>query len=88
MNKSIYNKITTAATLFQPNTLKEVYEYLLAEKENLDMFFDAFLENNKNLFSEKNTAQRITYDKKFAEYSEIENNLKTAKFYMERLNVI
>ena len=89
MNNSMYNKITTAATLYQTGTLKELYEYLLVEKNNMDEFFEVFLMKNKNLSKlSKTSPQWVTYDKKFAEYSEVESNLKTAKFYMERLNVI
>jgi hypothetical protein len=89
MNKSMYNKITTAATLYQTQVLRELYEILLIEKANMNEFFDNFLEKNKNLSKLSKTSPKwVTYNKKFAEYSEVDSNIKTAQFYLGRLNAL
>lgn len=85
----MYNKITTAATLYQTQVLRELYEILLIEKANMNEFFDNFLEKNKNLSKLSKTSPKwVTYNKKFAEYSEVDSNIKTAQFYLGRLNAL
>jgi hypothetical protein len=81
MNK-VYNRITTAATLKEYDILQGIYEVLLTERESMNEFFEAFLSKCNLTKLPKTSPSWITYDKKFAEYSEIESNIKTAEFYL------
>jgi hypothetical protein len=81
MNK-VYNRITTAATLKEYDILQGIYEVLLSERELMNEFFEAFLSKFNLTKLPKTSPSWITYDKKFAEYSEIESNIKTAEFYL------
>ena len=55
----------------------------------MNEFFDNFLEKNKNLSKLSKTSPKwVTYNKKFAEYSEVDSNIKTAQFYLGRLNAL
>jgi uncharacterized phage infection (PIP) family protein YhgE len=80
MNKSIYNKIITIVSLKQFDKLKELYDNLMIEKENMDEFFELFLETNS--LSKSKSDEWVTYNKKFAEYTELTSNIKTAEYYV------
>jgi hypothetical protein len=88
MNKSTYNRITTAATLYQTQVLQELYSQLLVERDNMNEFFDLFLSKINLTKLPKTSPSWITYDKKFAEYSEVETNIKTAEFYLRGRNAV
>jgi hypothetical protein len=81
MNK-VYNRITTAATLKEYDILQGIYEVLLTERESMNEFFEVFLSKCNLTKLSKTSPSWITYDKKFAEYSEVESNIKTAEFYL------
>jgi hypothetical protein len=87
MNKTTYNKITVAGSLNQYNILKEIYESLLVERSYMNLFFDIFLKKYDLSKLSKSSPLWVTYDKKYAEYSEVESNIKTAEYYMRIVNV-
>ena len=88
MNKSMYTRITTAATLYQTQVLQELYSQLLVERDNMNEFFEAFLKKVNLTKLPKTSPSWVTYDKKFAEYSEVETNIKTAEFYLRGRNAV
>lgn len=88
MNKSMHNKITSAAALYQTPLLQELYSQLLNERDIMNKFFDLFLGKVNLTKLPKTSPSWITYDKKFAEYSEVETNIKTAEYYLRGRNAI
>lgn len=67
----------------QYNVLSDIYSKLLHEKDNMDSFFEKFLEMNNLQKKTKKDPVWVTYDKKFAEYSELEQNINLAEYYLE-----
>lgn len=88
MNKSMYNKILAVASLREFDLLRKLYNDLLIDRDDMDAFFDRFLETNKLDRTPKTSPVWITYDKKYAEYSELVSNIKTAEYYLRNNNVI
>lgn len=87
---TVYKKITEAAALYNKAEVKELYEALVNDKKDLDVWFDEFLKKAKGkTFEEGNvSAQRKLYDAKLVEFDKVNELLKIAKFYAEKLDVI
>lgn len=83
MNKT-YANILAAASYKEFDKLKKIYYNLLFEKENMNRFFSEFL---KVADMQEGSPYWITYNKKWAEYGELDYNIKVAKFYMEKAHV-
>ncbi len=86
MNKT-YVRILAAATERQFDILKEIKQFLTAEIEMMDQFFEEFLARNELIRRKKSNASWTIYTKKTAEYCEVVDNLKVVDYYLEKFNV-
>lgn len=85
MNPS-YQKIVTASANRDVAQIQEIYISLLNEKMKLDKFFSMFLDKlgKKMDPDEPNTPVWKLYRQKSKEYSELEQAIKAANYYLRK----
>lgn len=85
---NLNNLISNLYAKHDKNQISRIKDQLESDKEEMDIFFDEFLE----LFSDKLNGTEdpkdpvwIAYKKKYKEWQEINSNLKVANYYLGML---
>lgn len=84
-----YNELVNASTYGDTNKLVSLYQSLVVDKMRLDKFFSMFLDKFSDKMDPKVTNTNIwkLYNKKTKEYSELEQVIKAAEYYLKKNHV-
>jgi hypothetical protein len=82
----VYQKIVTASAFGDVEEIQKLYIQLLNEKMKMDKFFSMFLDKlgNKMDADETDTPVWKLYRQKSKEYSELEQAIKAANYYLKK----
>lgn len=85
MNQS-YQTIISMASNGNNTGIQTIYSHLLQERMKMDKFFTMYLDKfeRKMDAADSDTAIWELYKKKLKEYSELEQTIKIAEYYMKK----
>jgi hypothetical protein len=81
-----YQKIVSASSFGDISQLQSIYIQLLNDKMKLDKFFSMFLDKLGNKMDSEKTDTPVwkLYRQKTKEYSELEQAIKAANYYLKK----
>lgn len=81
-----YQKIVSASTFGDVDEIQKIYVQLLNDKMKMDKFFSMFLDKlgNKMDADKTDTAVWKLYRQKTKEYSELDQAIKAANYYLKK----
>jgi hypothetical protein len=85
MNKA-YNDLVSASSNNDLPQLQSIYVSLIREKMKLDKFFSMYLDKFDKHMSEEQTDTPVwnLYKKKYNEYSELNQTIRAAEYYLKK----